>query len=87
MYVVARAAAFDEIRRKREWRTGETDQRNFVVKRDSNLLHRVVDKRKLLLRIEVFQRIDIFPAAYRAVNHGPIAFRILQADPHGLENQ
>src|SRR3972149_252429 len=87
MNIIARAAAFDEIGSESKRCPGETDQRNFVVKCGAYSFDRFVHEGKFLLGIEIFQAVDIFAAAYRAMDDRAVAFGIFEADAQRFQNQ
>ena len=80
-------AAFDRVRRKRERRAGEADQRHPAAERDLDLADRVEHVPQLLARLEPFRAIEVGLAAQRRFDRGPFALDEIERDAHRLERQ
>ena len=70
---LARAAAFYEIGRQSERRSGKADQRHPIGERRADSANRCIDKIQLL-HVESVQSGDVLRTADRTVDHRAVAF-------------
>src|ERR1700752_757075 len=85
--VILRPTAFSHVRRERERRTTETNQRNIRLERPARFADRLINKLQRVRILKLPQLLDIRSLPHRIVNHRSLAGRKLQLDPQRLEYQ
>jgi hypothetical protein len=87
MNVILRSSAFCHVRRERERRSTETDQRNIWFQRRARLPDCLIHKFQRVRILELPQPLNVSRLSHRVVNHRTLAHRELQLNPQRFQDQ